>query len=101
MVIDCVAFVAPVSKRLNLTWQLFSILYSHKMALRASHQQHVFIYKRIVSCAALDCLPNCSPVARAPAIKHVPDTTSHLLHHQWDRTAGTEVSRHGVVWWPF
>lgn len=42
--------------------------YSCKMAFCPSHQQLVFIYKRIVPHAALHCLPSCSPVTHVPRI---------------------------------
>lgn len=38
------------------------------MAFCPSHQQHVFIYKRIVPHTALHCLPSRSPVTHVPGI---------------------------------
>lgn len=94
-VIDCYSIPSSSVKTSQMDLADFFILHPHKIAFCPSHQQHVFICTRSVPHAALDCLPNCSPVAHTPGVTHVPDTSSHLPEYQWGGTADTEVPRQG------
>lgn len=100
MVIDCCSIHSVKTSQPDLAAFFFFIWSSCKTAFCCSHQRHVFIYKRIVPHAALDCLPDGFPGAREPDIIHICDTPSNL-HCQQDRTADMGVPRHGVMWWPF
>lgn len=101
LVMDCCSIHSSRLKALQPDLAAFFLWHSGKMSLRCSHQQHVFIYKRVFSYASLDCLPNRSPVAHTPGVTHVPDTTSHLARYLLGRTAGTIVPRWGLCQWPF
>jgi hypothetical protein len=100
MVIDYCSIRSFSVKTLQPDLTAFFILSSLKMPLRSSHQQHVFIYKKVVLYTTVDCLPNCSPLAHTPGVTCSLDSRSHLVQYQWVGMQ-TLVFQCGVGWWPF